>query len=71
MANTKEINLQISGMSCGHCVQAVAKALQQTPGVTGTRVDIGAATVQADLDVTTPEALARAVQDAGYEARVA
>jgi copper chaperone CopZ len=71
MSNTREVHLRIEGMSCGHCVHAVTKALEAQPGVSRPKVEIGAATVQADLDVTTPEAIARAVEDAGYEARVA
>ena len=71
MARTAHVNLSIDGMSCGHCVAAVTNALRAQPGVTIERVDLGRAMVQADLDVTSPEAIARAVQDAGYETRVA
>ena len=71
MPDIETINLSITGMTCGHCVHAVSTALQAHPGVVAQEVRIGGATVQADLDITTPDALARAVSDAGYEARVA
>jgi copper chaperone len=71
MSRPEQIDLQIDDMSCGHCVAAVSSALKAVPGVTVSDVRLGGATVQADLDVTTAEAIARAVKDAGYEARVA
>ena len=71
MSRIEKITLDIDSMSCGHCVQAVTSALKTVPGVAVDDVQIGTATVRADLDVTTPDAIARAVQDAGYEARVA
>lgn len=30
----EEIVLQVNGMSCGHCVAAVGKLLEEVPGVT-------------------------------------
>lgn len=71
MSRSERIDLQIDDMSCGHCVAAVSKALEAVPGVTVSDVRLGGATVQADLDVTTAQAIAKAVKDAGYEARVA
>jgi copper chaperone CopZ len=71
MSRSERIDLQIDDMSCGHCVAAVSKALEAVPGVTVSDVRLGSATVQADLDVTTAQAIAKAVKDAGYEARVA
>lgn len=70
MPRTETITLEIQDMSCGHCVAAVSNALQAQPGVAVEQVDLGRATVRADLDVTTAEAIARAVKDAGYETRV-
>jgi len=32
--------LKIKGMSCGHCVKAVTKALSEIDGVTGVTVDL-------------------------------
>lgn len=60
--------LSINGMSCGHCLNAVRRALSDTPGVTVESVRIGRADVQYDPAVTSPEKVAAAVTDAGYEA---
>ena len=58
-------DLQVTGMSCQHCVGAVTKALQSVPGVTGVAVDLasGLARVEGRAD---PAALTQAVVDAGY-----
>ena len=71
MARIEQIRLQIDDMSCGHCIHAVKTALERHPGVTTEDVQLGTATVRADLDVTTPDAIARTVDEAGYPARVA
>jgi len=62
-------NIAIEGMSCGGCVQNVAKALQSVPGVTIEDVAIGSARIEA----ADPEALKgaiEAVEKAGYKAKV-
>ena len=64
----KQVTLHIDGMSCGHCLSAVNKALGTTPGVEIESVQMGRATVRYDESVVTPEAIAEAVADAGYRA---
>lgn len=71
MSRIEKITLDIDDMSCGHCVHAVTNALKSVRGVAVEDVQLGKATVEADLDVTTPEAIAQAVQDAGYATRLA
>ena len=63
------VQLQITGMTCGHCVAAVTKALKAVPGTQDAQVDLasGRATVQGSA---APETLAKAVADEGYEAAV-
>lgn len=63
----QKATFEISGMSCGHCVKAVDKALQQTAGVTVEQVAIGSATVAFDEAATTAEAIAKVIDDAGYQ----
>ena len=41
----KEIQIDISGMSCGHCVARVTKALSSVPGVRVDDVQVGSARV--------------------------
>ncbi|WP_437598510.1 CopZ family metallochaperone [Sorangium sp. So ce590] len=61
--------LAIEGMTCGHCVQAVSKALAKVPGVTRVSevsLERGEAVVEGSAAA---EALLAAVREAGYEAR--
>ncbi|HEX5581723.1 MAG TPA: heavy-metal-associated domain-containing protein [Gemmatimonadaceae bacterium] len=60
--------LKIDGMSCGHCVSAVKKALEGLDGVAVESVAVGSATVEYDPAVASPEAIVEAVNDAGYTA---
>ena len=66
--NTTELN--VSGMTCGHCQTAVTKALRSVEGVSDAHVDLasGKATVTGTPD---PQALVAAIVDEGYGAQVA
>lgn len=66
-ATTKTTTLAIDGMSCGHCVQAVTKALSGVPGVTVKSVAAGSAVIQTADGWTTDKAVA-ALDEAGYAA---
>lgn len=61
--------LNISGMTCGHCQSAVSKALKSVPGVQDAQVDLktGRAVVEGQVDV---QALIAAVTDEGYTAQL-
>ncbi|CAM4048945.1 MULTISPECIES: CopZ family metallochaperone [Deinococcus] len=65
-----KIELDITGMTCGHCQTGVTKALENVPGVTGAQVDLstGKAVVQGDAE---PQQLIAAVTEEGYGAQVA
>lgn len=59
--------IKVSGMTCPHCVNNVAKALQAEPGVEN--VDVSLETGEAVVaGVAEREALVQAVKTAGYEA---
>ncbi len=65
------LNLKISGMSCGACVDHVTKALQKTPGVSTAVVDLAtqSARVQGQgLDLSQIKA---AIEEEGYGAQAA
>jgi copper chaperone len=66
-----QITLTIDGMSCGHCVSAVRSALTQKPGIGIERLAIGSATVSYDEARYSVADLIRAVEQAGYTAKVA
>jgi copper chaperone len=57
----------VEGMTCGHCVKAVTEEVAAIPGVTEVDVDLesGRVTVTAEADPT-PDAVAAAVDEAGY-----
>lgn len=63
--------LKITGMTCGHCQTAVAKALKSVPGVTDAQVDLASGTAVVRGDNVDPSALVGAVVDEGYGAQVA
>lgn len=62
--------LCVEGMTCGHCVQAVSKALKAVPGVERALVTLDSGLAEVEGDAPT-EALVAAVEAEGYQARVA
>jgi copper chaperone len=58
----------VTGMTCGHCVQAVTSEVGKVDGVTAVQVDLasGAVTVESDGPLD-DAAVAAAVDEAGYE----
>ena len=62
------LDLEIEGMSCGHCVASVSQALRELPGVEVKNVRIGAARGSYEPDKVTTEEIVLAVEDAGYTA---
>jgi copper chaperone len=61
------VELNVTGMTCGHCQAAVTKALKNVPGVTDVKVDLqsGKAIVEGNTD---PQSLIGAVAEEGYGA---
>jgi len=68
----KTTRLEVSGMTCNHCVSAVEKALRNQPGVRNASVDLGAgaAEVEYDESAVAPEQLVAAVSEEGYTAAI-
>jgi copper chaperone len=65
------IRLKVTGMTCGHCENAVRKALEAVPGVSrvvAVSRDEGAAVVEGDAE---EQALIEAIREEGYETEVA
>lgn len=67
----EQLQLAISGMSCGHCVASVRQALGHLDGVEVQDVQVGSARMTYDPVRTRADAIADAVRDEGYEAQVA
>ena len=66
----KKTKLQISGMSCQHCVKTVTNALTALDGVQRVKVNLrkGEAVVRFDELSITPTHLKDAITEAGFEA---
>ncbi len=62
----ERVTMKIDGMTCGHCVGQVTKALKEVNGVTVEEVKIGAATVSFDPGSTSKDRITKAVEDQGY-----
>lgn len=58
----------VSGMTCGHCVNAIAAEINSLPGVRGVEVDLpsGGVTVTSAAPLAEAE-VAAAVEEAGYQ----
>ena len=67
----KQIEIEVRGMTCGHCEMRVKKALMDVPGVKEAEAshEKGLAVVTlAPKQEVAMDALVLAVQDAGYQA---
>jgi copper chaperone CopZ len=64
----ERVALAITGMTCGHCVAAVKKALAAIPGVGEVEVTLSPprAVVSLDPSRTTVEMLTKATGEEGY-----
>lgn len=62
--------LQVTGMTCNHCVMSVKNALEELEGVRSARVDLDGGTAVVDYDdaMTSPREMTTVVADAGYQA---
>ena len=64
--------LNVEGMSCNHCTAAVKKALEGLDGVKEADVSLEGKNAKVELDKeVADEALVKAVEDAGYTAKIA
>ncbi|WP_145587793.1 copper-exporting P-type ATPase CopA [Yersinia aldovae] len=64
-AHTPDVELQLSGLSCGHCTESTRKALEAVPGVIAADVSLDNAKVYGKVEAQT---LIDAVEQAGYHA---
>jgi copper chaperone len=62
-----EVTIKIEGMSCQHCVMHVKKAVDGVDGVNSADISIGLAKVEFDEAKTGKEAVAEAINNAGYK----
>ncbi|KHK55372.1 copper-binding protein [Ralstonia sp. A12] len=55
----------VEGMSCGHCVSAVTRAVQQVDAAASVQVDLSKQTVAVTSSAST-DAVKTAIEQAGY-----
>jgi copper chaperone len=65
-----EKNINVDGMTCGHCVNAVTEEISKIPGVTAVNIDLRASeispvTITAGNEISDAD-IAAAVEEAGY-----
>ena len=67
-AESKQI--KVTGLSCGHCVARVEKAVSGVKGVKKVKVDLTSSmmSVEFDAQITNTEAIKQTVKSAGYGA---
>lgn len=63
------LHFQVQGLTCGHCVQAVTKAVKAVDPRADIAVDLKAKSVTVD-STADGEVIADAVRGAGYEVSV-
>ena len=61
--------LQVEGMSCGHCVMRVEKALSKVQGVSKVLVSLAGKTAEVEGDNLDTTSLINAVVTSGYQAK--
>ncbi len=63
---TRTESLQITGMSCSHCVRGVREALERVEGLEVENAEIGSARVRYDDAQIPRDKLVEAIEEAGY-----
>jgi copper chaperone len=61
------LELHVNGMSCGHCVAAITKALLALDSAAHVNVDLNGRKVLVESQNLTDEAVRAAVESEGYE----
>ena len=71
MSSNNTLNIAVGGMSCASCSSAVEKALLKVQGVQHATVNLATEKAQVEFaKPATPDQIAKAVVDAGYEAEI-
>jgi copper chaperone len=61
------IELRVEGMTCGHCVSAVTRAVKAVDPQANVQIDLGSGRVSVD-GRSSADALGKAIAEAGYPA---
>lgn len=65
----EKVTLNVTGMSCGHCVKAVEGSVGALEGVNSVQVNLDAATVEVEFNsgVVTLDEIKETIDDQGYD----
>jgi copper chaperone CopZ len=63
-----KVEIQIEGMTCGHCAMSITKELTAIEGVGAVNVDHAAGKAEVEVDGVSNDQLSDAVAEAGYKA---
>ena len=66
----EQATIAVQGMSCGHCVASVKRALGQLEGVEVQEVAGGAASVAYDPQAISPRQIMAAIEAEGYTPQI-
>ncbi len=62
------IELDITGMTCDHCVRAITNAVQDVEGVTSAKVDLASNSAKVEGSVIDVKKILEAIEEEGYSA---
>ncbi|CAH0344272.1 copper chaperone CopZ [Bacillus sp. CECT 9360] len=67
----ENVTLNVSGMTCGHCVKAVEGSVGKLEGVENVKVDLenGKVDVKFNANVATLDKIKETIDDQGYEVK--
>jgi copper chaperone len=62
-------NIQVEGMTCGHCVETVTQAVNSLDGISQVSVDLDKKQVSVDFDEnrTSRDAISSKITEVGFE----
>jgi copper chaperone len=66
----RSATVHITGMSCGHCLHAVQRALQSLKGLRLDSLQMGRAELEYDEATVDPAVIEAAIEEAGYTSLV-
>lgn len=69
MSDRRDVHLEVKGMTCQGCVNAVTRVVQRRDPSAQVKIDLATGRVDASSELEA-DALAKAISAAGYEARV-
>ena len=65
---TKTVELEITGMTCDHCVNAITTAVKEIPGVSDAEVSLEGKSAVISGDAFDVQKILEAIEEEGYSA---